>query len=1008
MQWKPPARLALEYEFLGCLGQGGMGAVFLARHLELGRLSAIKLMKPAENQDREQRFLREAQALARVRHRAVPEIYAYGTTEEGPWLDMERVEGTNLLQLPQDEDPLPLMLQVADGLDAIHAAGLVHRDVKPENILRTAEGRAVLVDFGLAYDPGADRLTRSGAFVGTLAYIAPEILQSRPATAASDWFSWGVSLFWLYERRVPFPLPQVVQAASGAELGRPEFLELSPDSPEAALLCELLTFDPEARPCSREMIEAFLRSRSEDLPIPEDGPQDPLVTRLTRVPEAAMEATLADTQDVPLPAAGWPRRTLALAGALGLLLLGSRWLPAMRDLPPPPLPATPRAHGEATPSPSPSPEPLPTPEPSPAPAPPSPTPAPVTPPPSPSPAPVTTPATPATPATPPVPVAPMAPDPGALPAGARLRFGSTLLRHQKVVTVVRYSPDGSLLASAGYDNRVLLWEAATGRFRGRFPGHAGAVHGLDFSPDGHLLATCGDDRELHVYELDTGTRRQRIVAHEVEVRDVRFDRDGRRLVSTAVDGTLALHDVRTGSRRRDGAVERLTPIDRVAASSAATLSPGAGRAASLAAGTLRVRDVDAGRDLLALPAEGASGVLAFSPDGGRLAVAGRDHRIAVLGLPGGAVSSRLRGHGAAPVALAFSPDGSQLASAGMDRTLRIWGLPGGELRHTAALGETWTGALCFRPDGRRVAAAVGERVRLFDADSGVEVLREPGHLGPVRRLAFSPDGDTLASGGEDGRVLLWNVPGGHWSLTLEAAPEPVLDLAFGAQGGELVAATRGPDMARFDAELGGVLERLEGHGGGVARLLVGPSGALVASGGLDGTLLFWEPTGALRAWRDGHAAALTGLALDPTRDLVASTGEDRMLRLWDLASNDPRAEHDLAGVTLRDLVLVPGRDLLVGAGDDGALHGFTLPALAPLPPVPLSKAPLVALTVSADGTQVVAAGDDGVLHALAPGDPSSLESWPSYQGRAAALAFSPDGRTLASGGEDGTVLLWNR
>lgn len=185
--------LPVRYQALGILGQGGFGLVVRARDRVLDREVAIKLLRLAPSPAVLERFDREAKILAGLEHPHILRVFDSGLAGGLPYLVTELLDGRDLtsLSLP---DPLPAMLDVAQGLQAVHDAGLVHRDVKPANIRVTAQGRAVLLDLGLATGDDLQVLTATGMVVGTPAYMAPEILDGRPASPASDWYAWGRSL----------------------------------------------------------------------------------------------------------------------------------------------------------------------------------------------------------------------------------------------------------------------------------------------------------------------------------------------------------------------------------------------------------------------------------------------------------------------------------------------------------------------------------------------------------------------------------------------------------------------------------------------------------------------------------------------------------------------------------------------------------------------------------------------------------------------------------------------
>ena len=214
-------RLA-HYRVLKVLGAGGMGVVFLAEDVRLHRIVALKTMKPeiAADARHRQRFLREARAAAKVEHDHIVPIY--DVSEEGgvPWLAMPFLKGHSLdellrrLKVLKPAQAVRIGAQVARGLAAAHAAGLIHRDIKPANIWIEPEGggRAKLLDFGLARDARPDRegrehLTRTGAVVGTPAFMAPEQARGKPLDARADLFSLGCVLYRAVTGRLPFRGP---------------------------------------------------------------------------------------------------------------------------------------------------------------------------------------------------------------------------------------------------------------------------------------------------------------------------------------------------------------------------------------------------------------------------------------------------------------------------------------------------------------------------------------------------------------------------------------------------------------------------------------------------------------------------------------------------------------------------------------------------------------------------------------------------------------------------------
>lgn len=207
--------IAGRYELLTRLGAGGMGEVWRARHLALGREVAVKLLGGSSAALRE-RLQREARLLAELRHDAIVQVFDFGQTEAGaPYLVLELLRGETLAACLHRERRLPLeravelVCRVLDGLEAAHGAGVVHRDVKPDNvILVPGEGdapRPKLVDFGIALGlEGHERLTVAGSLVGTPEYMSPEQLRGEKADPRVDLWAVTVMLYELVTGRLPF------------------------------------------------------------------------------------------------------------------------------------------------------------------------------------------------------------------------------------------------------------------------------------------------------------------------------------------------------------------------------------------------------------------------------------------------------------------------------------------------------------------------------------------------------------------------------------------------------------------------------------------------------------------------------------------------------------------------------------------------------------------------------------------------------------------------------------
>ena len=315
------------YEVLEPLGTGGMGKVFRARDTRLQRLVAIKRLRSERqgNADSRTRFQREAEALAKLNHPAIVQVYDWVSDGDAEWIVTEYVEGSTLRQRLENGplvagEAISLARRIAEGLAAAHAAGVVHRDLKTENVLVTAEGEAKIVDFGVAKQlaPGGDpqQLTGTGALVGTVRSMSPEQVQGLPVGPASDLFSLGVLIYETVCGVSPFAGDNTaVILRRIVEERQQSASELAAEVPAALsqLIDHLMAKDPRLRPQSARQVAVALERMS------------PPSNESTRVPSAAALAGESDTPSMKLQAAPpFPRRRLGLAVlVMGLLLIGT-------------------------------------------------------------------------------------------------------------------------------------------------------------------------------------------------------------------------------------------------------------------------------------------------------------------------------------------------------------------------------------------------------------------------------------------------------------------------------------------------------------------------------------------------------------------------------------------------------------------------------------------------------------------------------------------------------------
>ncbi|HKS74884.1 MAG TPA: serine/threonine-protein kinase, partial [Terriglobales bacterium] len=206
------AVLAQRYEIQQILGEGGMGAVYKARDRELNRIVALKVIRPefAGNESIIQRFKQELILARQVTHKNVIRIYDMGEAEGMKFITMEYVEGEDLRALIRQHGKLPpeqaveIMQQVCRALEAAHSEGVIHRDLKPQNVMQDKQGRILVMDFGLARSLDADGMTQTGALIGTMEYMSPEQAMGNDLDQRSDLFTLGLIFYELLTGNLPF------------------------------------------------------------------------------------------------------------------------------------------------------------------------------------------------------------------------------------------------------------------------------------------------------------------------------------------------------------------------------------------------------------------------------------------------------------------------------------------------------------------------------------------------------------------------------------------------------------------------------------------------------------------------------------------------------------------------------------------------------------------------------------------------------------------------------------
>ncbi len=777
------------YEIIDELGRGGMGVVYKARQVQLNRPCALKMILAGIHATPQAaaRFLSEAQAIARLHHPHIVQIYSIGDVNGLPYVELEYLPGGGLdRQLDgtpwKPDRAARLVEQLARGIADAHAQGIVHRDLKPANVLLSADGTPKISDFGLAKFLGSDSgLTRSEAIMGSPSYMAPEQAEGRTREVGpeADVYALGTILYELLTGRTPFrgaSILETLEQVKTAEAVPPSRLvpRLPRDIETIALRC--LQKEPVKRYRSAVALAEDLRRFHAGEPIAArriGGPErawrwcrrNPVVSGL--IASIALALILGTAVSAYFAIRATRGERLAVQKAREALenarradqaaqtareekqksdhslylaemrLANQAWQEGLVDLV--------RQYLQNQ-----------------------------------------------------VPRQSDDPDRRGFEwyylerlchsdlrtlrghsdmvrtvafhaAGHRIASASddntvklwdmatgqqvrTLRGHTKFIMDVVFSPDGARLASASEDQTVKLWDVATGQEVRSLRGHASGVNGVSYSPDGKSLASASDDQTVKLWDASTGQEVRTLRGHASEVNGVSYSPDGRSLVSAGVDQTVKLWDAATGREIR-----------------------------TLRGHMAAVQDVR------------------FSPDGRTIASACSDRSIKLWDTATGRELQTFRGHTGAVLAVAFSPDGRTIASAGHDRTVKLWDPVTGREIRTVRGHSDWVSGVSYSPDGRVLASAsADETVKLWEAATDQEVQSLRGHTAEVRSVAFSPDGRTLASGCFDRTVKLWEAAAGQELRTLRGHLLWVSGVSFSPDGRTLASGSHDRTIKLWD------------------------------------------------------------------------------------------------------------------------------------------------------------------------------------------------------------------
>lgn len=979
---KPGDVIAGRYTLERILGEGGMGVVWLATQEQPNRTVALKVLRsglPSERMLR--RFQFEAEVLGQLQHPGIAHVYEAATATVGaagsatirlPYFAMEYIRGESLTAYADHRtlttpERLELVAKICDAVEHAHQKGVIHRDLKPGNILVDESAQPKVLDFGVARATGADvelvtTQTGLGQFMGTVPYMSPEQVTGDPTKldTRSDVYALGVILHELLVGVLPhnvsnLSMPEAARVIRDEEPARLGSINTAFRGELETIVAKALEKDKSRRYQSASALAADIRRflRGEAIEAKRDsavyvlrkavaryrgwvaaglllvvllaafGVVSTIQAERNRI-QARHNQQLAEGLATALAHSNVERgrlltRTDHVLGAEDLIwrehLMNAHsnhtyW--ALWELysQNPDLTTFAAHDGEVR-------------------------------------------------------EVVFAPDgrtfvscsaDGSVKIWDSDMFQpiAALLGHTDGVFSVAWSPNGQWIASASADGTVMVWDVATAEPVHTLRGHRGAVMAIDFVTDGDLLVSGGRDGDLRVWDVTTGECVKVLREHQAPVLFVRYNREAQVLATASGDGVLKVWRSLTGP-----SIATLTegsPNPRALA-----ISPDGQRLASGGAGKLVTlwEFADPPRaEILGTPNNGTVKFLAFAPDGETL-LSGGWFRIDRWDL---ATRRRhaLIGHGA--MGGSMRPDGRMVIVA-WGPALRVV-----DTRIDAGMmrlgGRTNAGAASISPDGHLIACGDNtNHVRLWETTTGRLLARLPSPTGRWTSARFHPSGEQLATCGADGVARLWDLNNGSLLNTIEGIHVATAQSLDFSPDGSSVAVTRRDETIQILAlDTGRVLMTLPSLGSESLSVRFSPDGFLIVTGHRGNEVALWSATGELLGTLDMGATPWTfefrpdgrklavgcwgqqfqildlesrtlearigeakkvvwGAAYMPTNtDFLATCCADGSVRLWDLnRQRNVVTLEPFGGSDSLSVLFTPHGKTLVAAGFDGSL-----------------------------------------------------------------------------------------
>jgi WD40 repeat protein len=561
------------------------------------------------------------------------------------------------------------------------------------------------------------------------------------------------------------------------------------------------------------------------------------------------------------------------------------------------------------------------------------------------------------------------------------------LQHDKLVSFVAFSPDGKKLATGGWDNCARIWDAFTGKELANLE-HKDYVRTVAFSPDGTKIVTASNDNTAGVWDASNGSKLATL-KHDDNVNSAAFSPNGSNIVTASDDKTARTWNASSGKE-----MARMSCNWSV---STAAFSPDGDRIATACYNTMQIWSIATQKELVRSKHRFLISSLAFSPDGTRVGTASHDKTARIWEASSGKEMARFK-HGGLVNSIVFSSDGTKIATACYDRSATIWDVFS-EKELIKIEQDDIVNFAAFSPDGTRIATGGYDYyAHVFDIASGMKPpTLENNDL--VSAVAFSPDGTRIATACWDNTATIWNVSTGKEMARMKHN-DIVSSLAFSPDGTRIVTASWDHTARVWDTVTGsGIAKKME-HDDIVRSVAFSPDGNRIATASDDKTVRVWDASTGKEKLVLEHDDRVYDVIFSPNGTRIVSIS-DFTPHIWDASSGKElgRLEQGVEHISFNS-----NGTIIATAIWDGSVRirdAYSLKELSRLE----NDGQVLEMDFCADGTEIATAGYDKtarVWDVLTGKEITRLE----HDSSVYSIEFSPDDAQIVSADDDGNVRIW--